>query len=395
MLEESTGNFSATRNVYDWYQTSTHVILNIMIKNLKESDVKVKLIDETLDSIYVSESNWTVTPSKLEVKLKKTDRKRWQSLEVLPDKTGKRPLSFVGFVQQQSPTKKANTEIIRVNTSLVDESTGPKYDWHQTPNSVIISIHIPNLTEQDVRVEFGENTLFWSCKHTNDPTFNVKLSLFKPIIVDESSWKLTVSKLEIELKKKDGGRWANLEAPSQTIKSANWVVKTEEESEAQSSSAEDSNQAITDDINNGITNDATTSVVNNKTFDLMNTIVGIESDESNTDDIVDNDSAKTDDKVLQNLDKIVNDFKEREAKESADGTVDELLREIYEKGGDEVRRAMNNRFTKTGGQNTDELKDEEEQQNKDEESSVNNQIQIDLTDDVCDQINHTLDEPIA
>ncbi|CAG2110904.1 unnamed protein product, partial [Medioppia subpectinata] len=86
MLEESTGNFSATRNVYDWYQTATHVILNIMIKNLKESDVKVKLIDETLDvscsladgnefklhfnlfkSIYVSESNWTVSPSKLEV----------------------------------------------------------------------------------------------------------------------------------------------------------------------------------------------------------------------------------------------------------------------------------------------------------------------------------------
>ncbi|CAG2182807.1 unnamed protein product, partial [Oppiella nova] len=63
MLDESTGNFSSTRNVYDWYvlcdkwwrlattskyQTATHVILNIMIKNLKESDVKVKLIDETL-----------------------------------------------------------------------------------------------------------------------------------------------------------------------------------------------------------------------------------------------------------------------------------------------------------------------------------------------------------
>ena len=109
MLEESTGNFSASRNVYDWYQTNTHVNINIMIKNLTESDVKVRLIDETLDvscnladgsefklhfnlfkSIFVSESSWTVTPSKLEIKLKKSDRKRWQSLEVIPEKGTKR-----------------------------------------------------------------------------------------------------------------------------------------------------------------------------------------------------------------------------------------------------------------------------------------------------------------
>lgn len=105
MLEESTGNFSASRNVYDWYQTNTHVHINIMIKNLTESDVKVRLIDETLDvscnladgsefnlhfnlfkSIFVNESSWTVTPSKLEIKLKKMDRKRWQSLETIPEK---------------------------------------------------------------------------------------------------------------------------------------------------------------------------------------------------------------------------------------------------------------------------------------------------------------------
>ncbi|XP_053203252.1 protein hunchback-like isoform X2 [Panonychus citri] len=109
MLEGSTGNFSATRNVYDWYQTNTHVIINIMIKNLKEADVKVKLIDETLDvtcdladgsifklhfnlfkPIYVQDSNWSVTPSKLEIQLKKTDRKRWQSLELIPEKTKQR-----------------------------------------------------------------------------------------------------------------------------------------------------------------------------------------------------------------------------------------------------------------------------------------------------------------
>ena len=394
----------------DRYQTTTHVILNIMIKNLKESDVKVKLIDETLDvtcsladgnefklhfnlfkSIYVSESNWTVTPSKLEIKLKKTDRKRWQSLEVLPDKTGKRPLSFVGFVQPNA-TKKANTAITRVNTSLVDDSLTapflPKYDWHQNQNNVIISIHIPNLTETDVKVEFSETTLLWSCKVDDLTTYNVKLSLFKPIIVELSNWKLTVSKLEITLRKRDVGRWPNLEAVSQTIKSTNWpqikttLIETEPEP---SSSGIDQNIQLID--NNGVVCSDNTNDVesNNKTFNY--TLVSLEP----TDILVDDNhcvAIKGDDKVLQNLDKIVTDFKEREAK-SVEGGVDELLREIYEKGGEEVRTAINKKFNENSGQS---LEDNKESKLKTDEE-IDGKTQIDLTDEVCGQSSHTMEEP--
>lgn len=129
MLEESTGNFSASRTVYDWFQDTSHVHLNIMIKNLTESDVKVRLIDDVLDvtcsladgkdfnlhfnlyrPIQVNESSWTVTPSKLEIKLKKTDRKRWQSLEVLPEKSSKRTASTAFPVLIQSPSKKVTIQ---------------------------------------------------------------------------------------------------------------------------------------------------------------------------------------------------------------------------------------------------------------------------------------------
>lgn len=96
-----------------------------MIKNLRESDVRVRLIDDTLDvscslangnlfklhfnlfkPIYVTESSWSVTPSKLEVKLKKTDRKRWQSLETIPEKGAKRTPAVAGIVEANSPTAK-------------------------------------------------------------------------------------------------------------------------------------------------------------------------------------------------------------------------------------------------------------------------------------------------
>jgi suppressor of G2 allele of SKP1 len=53
----------------------------------------------------------------------------------------------------------------------------------------------------------------------------------------------------------------------------------------------------------------------------------------------------------KNWDKIVKEFEEEEQKETnpADGSVDELFREIYEKGGEEVRRAMNKSFTESAG----------------------------------------------
>lgn len=125
MLEETHGNFSTTKNIYDWFQTTTHVHLNVLIKNLSESDVKVRLIDETLDvscslsdgsecklhfnlykPIFVGESSWSVTPSKLEIKLKKTDRKRWQSLEVLPEKQQQQPAKRSSSASFSSPANK-------------------------------------------------------------------------------------------------------------------------------------------------------------------------------------------------------------------------------------------------------------------------------------------------
>jgi len=105
-------------------------------------------------------------------------------------------------------------------------------------------------------------------------------------------------------------------------------------------------------------------------------------------DIVDDNGVK-EDKDLENLDKIVTEFKEKEKmieeKEgnNSDGAVDELIREIYEKGGEEVRRAMNKRFNETGSTalNIDELKND---------SDVKNQIDLN-TDEVCESLTQNLD----
>jgi len=229
MIDENTGNFSASRHLYDWFQNTSHVIINIMIKNLRESDVRVRLIDDTLDvscslangnlfklhfnlfkPIYVAESSWSVTPSKLEVKLKKTDRKRWQSLEQIPEKNAKRTPAMAGIVEANSPTAKKFAMSATDNQPKTDTGK-PKYDWYQTELYVVVTVMIRNLSADNVNIEFGEQTADLTCKLENDSEYKLNLKLSNPIIPKESSFKVTTSKVELKMKKVESVRWEILE----------------------------------------------------------------------------------------------------------------------------------------------------------------------------------------
>lgn len=421
MLEESTGNFSATRNVYDWYQDNSHVIINIMIKNLKETDVKVKLIDETLDvtcnladgsefklhfnlfkPIFVAESSWSVTPSKLEIKLKKTDRKRWQSLEVLPTEMRgghKRSSSNAGFLHHANTIKRfnsslnnqqTNTTIINTITPVDDDKPKVKYDWFQTNNQVKINIHISNLNHEDVRIELTEKTLDCLCALPNGNHYSLNLNLFKPIYIEPSSYHVTSSKLEITLVKQEHVRWTNLEAPLQLLEHSsnnnnNSLITTSNNSATMTTNSNNhqqqemttfilcsdpsTNESILQQVsltpktneNNGTINvtEVNQSPDLNQSSDL-NLNDGIKDDNVLTGSIKTADNTDNNeyevvfskDKELAELDKAVREFKEKEKKneeKGVDGDVDELLKEIYEKGGEEVRRAMSKSFNESGG----------------------------------------------
>ncbi|XP_015916689.1 protein SGT1 homolog isoform X1 [Parasteatoda tepidariorum] len=85
---------------YDWYQSDTHVVLNIMVKQVKPENVRIDLIDQQLkctaklpdDSdftfcvnlshqVYSNEMKWKVFSTKIEIKLKKYEPLKWNSLE--------------------------------------------------------------------------------------------------------------------------------------------------------------------------------------------------------------------------------------------------------------------------------------------------------------------------
>ncbi|XP_069495810.1 protein SGT1 homolog [Ambystoma mexicanum] len=106
---------------YDWYQTESHVMITIMVKNVDKNDVSVEFSDKELSAlvrlptgedyslkrvllhlIVPEQSTFKVLSTKIEIKMKKTEAIRWEKLEghgettlkhFTPDSTLKYPSS--------------------------------------------------------------------------------------------------------------------------------------------------------------------------------------------------------------------------------------------------------------------------------------------------------------
>ncbi|KAL9973430.1 hypothetical protein ACROYT_G019890 [Oculina patagonica] len=95
---------AAPKPRYDWYQTETHVVVTLMIKNTKQENVNVEYGDKTLSatvklpsgsdfsleldlahSIVPAQCKTRVMSTKIELKMKKAEGIRWSSLEAADD----------------------------------------------------------------------------------------------------------------------------------------------------------------------------------------------------------------------------------------------------------------------------------------------------------------------
>jgi len=102
---------------HDWYQTETHVIIEVRIKGLKADDVKVEFSDVALSisaklpvgseysleidlahPVVPAQSSYRILSTKLEVKIRKKEGVRWNALEG----TGSDPIAGGGASQTTS-----------------------------------------------------------------------------------------------------------------------------------------------------------------------------------------------------------------------------------------------------------------------------------------------------
>ncbi|GAA5998458.1 uncharacterized protein JCM10292_002709 [Rhodotorula paludigena] len=88
-----------------------------------------------------------------------------------------------------------------------------RHEWYQTDSEVVVSVFIRNVKEEDLKVELQERSLSLSVHLPtgSDVVFDLD-PLAHPIDAQASSYRVLQPKIELKLKKKDGGvKWNKIE----------------------------------------------------------------------------------------------------------------------------------------------------------------------------------------
>lgn len=166
-----------------------------------------------------------------------------------------------------------------------------KHDWYQTQSHAVITVLIKKLKEEDVKADYGEKTLNLIAKLSSGEDYKLDLNLANEIIPDQCQTKVTPSKIEIKLKKRDGIHWNKLEG---------------------------SPDCVVNPITVPVPTGCEQNTVNTKS---------------------------------RNWDKFVRDVTEMEKNEKPEGdaALNHLFQQIYADGSDDVKRAMVKSFYESGG----------------------------------------------
>ncbi|KAJ4439308.1 protein SGT1 homolog [Periplaneta americana] len=170
-----------------------------------------------------------------------------------------------------------------------------KHDWYQTESHVVITILAKNTKQEEVKVDFGDETLHVTARLADVSDYELDLHLAYPVITSQSSYRVIPSKIEVKLKKRDGIRWTTLERDSSSV-----CVP----------------QPMTEAVLNAGPPKYPTSAPK-----------------------------------ATDWDRVVGDITKEEGEEKPEGeaALNALFQKIYSQGSDEVKRAMNKSFQESGG----------------------------------------------
>ncbi|XP_072332400.1 protein SGT1 homolog isoform X2 [Scyliorhinus torazame] len=132
---------AAPKIKHDWYQTDSHIIITIMIKNASKDDVKVEFAERNVSaSVKLSAENHfnlelnllhpiatqycavKVLGTKIEIKLKKTEATRWEKLEgALPDITHFMPVQSLQYPSSSQCTRNWDKLVMEIKQEENDE----------------------------------------------------------------------------------------------------------------------------------------------------------------------------------------------------------------------------------------------------------------------------------
>uniref|UniRef100_A0A1A8RWD0 Integrin beta 1 binding protein (Melusin) 2 n=3 Tax=Nothobranchius TaxID=28779 RepID=A0A1A8RWD0_9TELE len=89
-----------------------------------------------------------------------------------------------------------------------------RYDWHQTGNSVVLTIYAKNSNPDSCSIEANQTVVSCQIQFESNKIFRRNFHLWGVINVKQSSVNLVPTKVEITLRKADQVAWGKLEDPN-------------------------------------------------------------------------------------------------------------------------------------------------------------------------------------
>ncbi|XP_023024371.1 suppressor of G2 allele of skp1 [Leptinotarsa decemlineata] len=181
------------------------------------------------------------------------------------------------------------------STSLNKPKLQVKHDWYQTETAVVITVLVKNMRESYLNVSFDNNKVMVALSHPDFEHCELCFNLSHIIIPEQCSYKLSSTKVEIKLKKSEDIRWEKLEG--------------------------------------------------NPSGEVIKTIP------SGPVTLADRPPSYPTSKKGKDWSVVEKEIIQQEAQEKPEGeeAINKLFQEIYGKGSDEVKRAMNKSYMESGG----------------------------------------------
>ncbi|KAJ0055669.1 hypothetical protein NL108_009613 [Boleophthalmus pectinirostris] len=89
-----------------------------------------------------------------------------------------------------------------------------RHDWHQTANTVVVTIYAKNAHPKFSTIEANSTVLFCQIQFENDKVFKREFHLWGVVDVKQSGVNYVPSKVEIVMRKSDPVSWGKLEDPN-------------------------------------------------------------------------------------------------------------------------------------------------------------------------------------
>lgn len=379
---------------YDWFQTESHVMVSVLIRNLVEDETRIDFGENSASAILKlpdgsdyrlqlvlyrpiipTESSYAITPSKLELKMAKALNIRWQKLEADPNTEAEMAVNslpinvevipdVIGEGVQVVTTEALESGAVTVATAsdgtIVLTTTAAAVgasseNSDQQPTTIAIHMaeelaQIAATADTNVEPIAPENTIEGndevsvtvadgqadnSCNESNVTQVTSSLD---QVVIDGASTSTEPNAIVTETSCN-----SILESPNSVVESQSSPKAEPQPQEPQHEPQQEPAQQEPTTINsiaNLTTDDVQEVTSNGKPLSPAAT--------SNEGSTASSNLKGQGKKVEKNWDKIVKEFEEEESK-SSPKDVSDLFREIYGKSSDDVKKAMNKSFTESGG----------------------------------------------